>query len=148
MLSAERSPNDEPPPPAPGTRLEWTGAPVVFSQAAVAPAGTALRLVFRTPSGERALVVAGDAVLLTAAGELRRAARLAAGADALVSPEGEPVPLLGVERVEREVTIHYLATTDGPATQVDGHLLAINGVVVGDWALQLSGLVPAGETES
>ena len=59
-----------------------------------------------------------------------------------MSPEDEPVPLLSSERVEKEVSIHHLATSEGPATEVDGHLLAINGVVVGDWALQVTDLVP------
>lgn len=122
-----------------GSDLDWTPRAVGFSGGI--PPGpdngrTMVSIAYRLPGGAATLVVTADHVFLLPDGRLRRAEALVPGVDELTSPDGRPVPILSVEVGESHGGVHHIATSDGVATGVDGHLLNMKGVVAGDWALQ------------
>ncbi|MGN6253458.1 MAG: hypothetical protein ACTHO8_00490 [Solirubrobacterales bacterium] len=117
-----------------GGRLEWKPTTVGFSQGTHGggPAPV-VRVAYRERGG---LTVSPDQPLMLADGSLTTAARLAAGQE-LMGVDGEPVPVDGVRPGEREGGVHHIATSPGWSGSVDEHLIQANGVVIGDFALQL-----------
>lgn len=95
-----------------------------------------VRVVFADGGAPRQLVVDGGHLFLTSEGDLERADGLVAGTDELVAPDGSPREILGVE-IGVIGESHQVATTTTPATTPEGHLIVLNGVVCGDWALQV-----------
>jgi hypothetical protein len=138
---------------AAGTDLDWTRYKVEFSGGIPpGPEGeTMLSVYYQLPEGVGALVVKTDHVFRLADGNLKRAEFIVPGKDRLSSADGEAVPVLSVEAGDWHGGVRHIATTDGPATSVDGHLLNAQGIVTGDWALQIAdlegGLVAGAEVE-
>ncbi|MGN6662930.1 MAG: hypothetical protein ACTHK6_01795 [Solirubrobacterales bacterium] len=117
-----------------GGRLEWEPATVGFSQGAH---GGGPAPVVRVAYGERGgLTVSPDQPLMLADGSLTTAAHLAAGQE-LMGADGEPVPVGEARFEEREGGVHHIATSPDWNGSIDGHLLQANGVVIGDFTLQL-----------
>ncbi|MGN6253459.1 MAG: hypothetical protein ACTHO8_00495 [Solirubrobacterales bacterium] len=117
-----------------GGQLEWEPATVGFSQGAH---GGGPAPVVRVAYGEReGLTVAPDQPLMLTDGALTTAARLAAGQE-LMGVNGEPVPVGEVRLGEHEGGVHHIATSPDWNGSIDGHLLQANGVVIGDFTLQL-----------
>lgn len=85
-------------------------------------------------------IVADPDQLFLVAGRLKRASRLVAGVDALTGHDRAAVPVLALAAVTVETPRHRVATSDGPATEVAGHLVIIDEVIGGDYALQLADL--------
>ncbi len=118
----------------------WSERPLAFRGAAWAPAGAQVRIRFRRGAGGEETVTAHRRQpFLLAGGRLRRAGELVPGTDALVARDGGAAPVVAVEDAP-EGTVYMLATSREPATSVDGHLILANGVVAGDFALQLADL--------
>jgi hypothetical protein len=119
----------------------WTPLPVAFS-AGVGPdpAYPLIEIRYGDEARPSSVAAAPNQPFLVPGAKLKRASRLIPGQDELVSPEGEPVPILEVHRDLPSRGLHRIATSAGPATEIAGHLLAANGVVCGDYALELADL--------
>jgi hypothetical protein len=131
---------------AAGPGLDWHEATVEFSSG-VEPhpdyGKTVLVVYYSGPEGERSIVVTPDhvfAVKAAAGVGIKRAYKLVPGADELVAADGSAVRILGTETAGWNKGLHHIATTNTPATSLDGHLLISDGLVSADWAVQISDL--------
>ncbi len=122
-----------------GTVKKWSERPVAFRGSAAAPEGVRVEIRVRRGGEEEWVTAHRDQPFLLDGGSLRRAGELVPGVDRLVEEDGTPVPVLAVTAAPAG-EVHHLATTREPATSVDGHLLLVNGLVAGDYALQLADL--------
>jgi hypothetical protein len=86
------------------------------------------------------LVASPDQLFLVKGGRLKRASRLVAGKDSLTRGDGSVAPVRKLKAVKSTGPQHRIATSDGPATDWAGHLIVVNGVVCGDYALQVADL--------
>jgi hypothetical protein len=100
------------------------------------------------------LAVTSDHLFLLPDGMLKTAAKLTPN-DQLVAPDGSKVPILALHIGDYTAGFHHIATSKKPpSADLDGHLLNTNGVVSGDYTLQLyyranelaAALLPAGLT--
>jgi len=120
--------------------LRWSLRTVEFSGGTGTDAlGTEMiEVTFSGAEGEEArLVVTPAHLFYLPDGTLKRADRLVAGEE-LVRADGGRAPVLRLEAGPRRGAVHHIATSATPATGVDGHLLNCNGIVTGDYALQLA----------
>ncbi|HEX8104899.1 MAG TPA: hypothetical protein VF533_19925 [Solirubrobacteraceae bacterium] len=115
----------------------WEQQRVVWSAGAGGAGATLLRVVHGESDVADSLVVTRTQLFLTAERRLKPAAALVPGEDALVDAAGSPRAVLALEAGTFEHGLHHLATSAGPATSPNGHLLLANGVVCADWALQV-----------
>ena len=60
------------------------------------------------------------------------------GIDELVRADGVAVHIVSLQVGKFEKGVHHIATSNKPATSVDDHLILANGIVAGDYSLQLS----------
>lgn len=123
-------------------KLVWSQTPVEFSQGAGNPAGQSLMimLLFK-PEGraEEYLIVSRNQLIYMPDGTLRKAATLVPGLDVLLLADGREAPLIGMSTgMFQQEHFHYIATSRMPASDVNNHLIDMKGVVIGDYALQLS----------
>jgi hypothetical protein len=116
---------------------EWALVPVAFS-AGVGQGGPGLAIRIGDQDGPRTVLTTPDHLFLVD-GRLKRAARLAPG-DRLTRSDGTPVQIVGLTAVELDTPLHRVATSKEPAHEVVMHLLAVDGLMVGDYALQLADL--------
>lgn len=77
-------------------------------------------------------------VFLMADGKLKRADKLVPGADDLVQADGTTVPLVRMTLGFLIRGSHHISTGQAAATSMNGHLVLVNGVVCGDYSLQIS----------
>lgn len=128
--------------------------PVRVTHAAPAGPGAAehaVYLKYLVDGQARALVVAREHPFLLHGGTLAAADALRAG-DALTGRDGAPAPVLEAGWSGYTGDFHPFATVmEPPAPGLDGHLVLTNGVVTGDFAVQVfseyeraSSRVPAG----
>lgn len=125
-------------------KLVWESTAVEFSQGAGTSASQLLMvmILFR-PEGRRDqyLIVSRNQLFYMPDGTLRKAGTLVPGLDMLLLADGSEAPVTGITTgLFRRGRLHHIATSVFPATGPDGHLINIQGVVGGDYALQLSGL--------
>lgn len=71
-------------------------------------------------------------------GTLKQARKLVPGKDMLVRADGSPTPINSLEVGLFNKGVHHIATSNAPAKSLDGHLLLANGIVAGDYAVQIS----------
>lgn len=71
-------------------------------------------------------------------GTLKQAQKLVPGKDELVLADGSTTPLISLEVGMFKRGVHHIATTTAPAESLEGHLILTNGIVSGDYALQIS----------
>jgi hypothetical protein len=131
---------------ADGSLKKWEERPVAFKGSAPVAAGVMVRVRFRRGEQDEAVLAHRDQPFRLPDRTLRRAGELVAGVDSLVEADGTPVPVLALEDAP-EGQAHHLATSRAPAASVDGHLVLANGVVAGDYALQLADLDALRELE-
>lgn len=121
------------------TALTWSEVPLQFSEGAPAKKSALIRLDYKIGDEPLSLLVTRGQPVFTPAGKLMRADRLRPG-DPLVLADGSgTTPLLSIAAGIFDKGVHHIATTQNAATQIDGHLLNSNGIVTGDFALQISG---------
>jgi hypothetical protein len=122
----------------------WSPAPVTFAQGDMK--GGPSVACGRTPAvrvglAEGATVVAPAQLLLTSAGTLRRADRLRSGIDEAVAMDGRPLTVTSVERGSTSATLRRIAVGSLVLRDlgggIDGHLIARDGIVVGDYVTEL-----------
>lgn len=101
---------------------------------------TLLKIEFAAPDGESALYCNREQLFLMPGGKLKRASRLVPGQDSLVTPDGTPAKVISITPGRYMKGVHHIATSDGPAKTVGGHLIVADGIVSGDYALQITHL--------
>jgi hypothetical protein len=101
---------------------------------------TLLKIDFAAPDGDSALYCNYQQLFLMPDGKLKRAARLVPGEDSLVTQDGTPAKVLSITPGRYKKGVHHIATSTGPAKEVGGHLIVADGVVSGDYALQITHL--------
>lgn len=126
----------------PGGVIAWHPTTVTFATAALPPTEGAAPLMINIGFGaDQSLIFHPGQLVLTPGGKLRRADQLVAGSDALVGAEGAALAVHSVTPGYYRGEIAYVATGgSGPADwdgSLDGHLLALDGVIVGDYLLEL-----------
>lgn len=84
------------------------------------------------------LLVTGNQPFLMKDGSLKQAGKLVPGKDVLVRANGNATPIISLDAVMYEKGVHHIATSTEKATSLDEHLLLANGVVMGDYAVQIS----------
>ncbi len=132
---------------AAGPDLTWNEAEVEFS-GGVQPSESAgkevIHVRFDDEGTEKSAVVTPDHVFFahSRAGEgyeVIRAMRLVPG-DRLVTPDGGEARVLATELGGWFKGLHHIATSRSPAEDLERHLLISDGIVSGDWAVQISDL--------
>jgi hypothetical protein len=118
----------------PGGELHWAPATVAFS--APAPDAGEPMVLLDYGDERRRLAALPDQVFMRADRSLVRAVALTPGCE-LVDPAGIPVPVHAVGRGRACGDAHLIATDTSWNGSPDGHLLALGGVVAGDYTLQL-----------
>jgi hypothetical protein len=120
-------------------KLSWASTPVTFSQGTLG--GFPRQMLYIGYGNDfRTLIAEFDVLLMLRDGQLARAKRLIPGADALLDENGDPVPIHSISVGNYLGGEHAIATHFDPAgarDNPDGHLLLINGVIVGDFSLQV-----------
>jgi hypothetical protein len=118
----------------------WALVPARFSSGTGAGAsGPGLEIRFGDPHELETVLADADQLFLVD-GRLKRASRLVAGQDRLTRPDGSQVEILELDAVDELGPRHRIATSEEPATDWAGHLIVVNGVVCGDYSLQLADL--------
>ena len=119
-----------------GKDLVWQKQKVEFSQGTTGASrqkDTVLVMYL-----DKALVVTSDHIFLMANSMLKKADRLVVG-DQLMSPDGKPVEIQSLHIGEYTAGFHHIATVKAlPDANLNGHLLNTNGVVSGDYIVQIS----------
>ena len=119
----------------------WALVPAQFSSGTGPGSScTGIEIRFGDPHAIETIVAAPDQLFLVKGGRLKRASRLVAGQDRLTRPDGDCAAIFELSAVETQGSQHRIATSNAPATDWAGHLIVINGVVCGDYALQLADL--------
>jgi hypothetical protein len=124
-----------------GRLSQWAERPVQFSAGIGAdPARPMIEIRFGDAADAGTILATRNQLFLMPGGVLKRAARLAAGRDVLVRADGATAPIVAMEATKALRGVHQIATSRDPATDLGGHLIVVNGIVCGDYALQLSDL--------
>jgi hypothetical protein len=124
-----------------GGLTRWSERPVAFSSGIGSdPAHPVIAVEFGEAADRRIVFAARNQLFLMPGGVLKRAARLAAGRDVLMREDGTTVAVAAVTEIPAPGGLHHVATSKEPATELAGHLIIIDGIVCGDYALQVSDL--------
>ncbi len=123
-----------------GLALQWSPRTLAMSVGVPpAPVGghypTMVRVLY---GGARSLVVSTDQVFLLADGTLTTAVKLTP-ANVLVAVDGSAVPISMISIGSYQDGIHQVATSLAFEREVhpEGHLIGLNGIVAGDYILQI-----------
>jgi hypothetical protein len=113
----------------------WSAETVVFSQGTTGASRQKYTVLITY--ADTWLATTSDHIFLMFDKSLRTADRLAVGDD-LVGPDGKAVPILSVHIGDYTAGFHHIATAKQPPPKdLQGRLLNTNGVVTGDYSLQL-----------
>lgn len=104
------------------------GAPMVVAQ----------RIFNILKTDSNYILVTGTQPFLMKDKTLKQAQKLVPGVDVLILADGSSTPIVSLELGMFHKGVHHIATSNMPATSMDGHLMVANGIVVGDYATQLS----------
>lgn len=120
---------------AAGRDLRWETKKVVFSQGTTGASRQKYTVLITY--NDTALAVTSDHIFLLNDGSLIAADRLTT-AHMLMAPNGKPVIITSVHVGDYTAGFHHIATSKNLADDtLSGHLLNTNGVVSGDYSLQL-----------
>jgi hypothetical protein len=117
-------------------RLDWSPAKVTFSSG-TGPDSHQAAMVYIRHGEVGSLVVTPDHLFLMPEGKLKRADRLAPGNDRLITAQGQPVEIHEISIGEYKGGVHHIATDREFKGDLNGHLLISQGVVSGDFSLQV-----------
>lgn len=119
-------------------QLRWRTGKVAFSMG-TGPTGHQSAMVYiHYGNDDRQIVVTPDQLFLMDNGKLKRADRLVPGVDNLVNEFGNSVPIHEISIGEYMGGVHHISTSEEFTGELDGHLLLSEGVVSGDFSLQVS----------
>jgi hypothetical protein len=121
---------------AAGSCLSWTTTKIQFSSG-TSPESHQPAMVCIRYGDAGTLIVTPDHPFLLPSGKLKRASRLVLGADRLVSTSGLPVEIHELSVGEYVGGVHNIASNHSFTGSMDGHLLQSEGIVSGDFTLQM-----------
>ncbi len=118
------------------TNFQWTAMPVQFSDG-TGPGSVQPEMVYLTyGSPEQTIIVTLDHTFLQPGGKLIRASMLIFG-DSLLDANGNPIKITKIELKHYVGGVWNIATLHEQPTSLDGHLIETQGVISGDYAVQL-----------
>lgn len=118
------------------TDFQWTSTPVEFSNG-TGPDSVQPQMIYVTYGDpEQTIIVTLDHTFLQHDGKMIRAHMLGIN-DTLVNPAGGPVNISKVEMKKYVGGVWNIATSRDKPTSLDGHLINTQGVISGDYAIQL-----------
>lgn len=100
------------------------------------PQGDILLLLIVYGNNEK-IIVTQDQLFMTSKKVLKQGKDLIPGKCILMDKSGDPIEILEITESIVTLGVYNLATSMQPTKNTDGHLLLCNGIVVGDYALQL-----------
>lgn len=115
-------------------KVEWAPATVAFSQGT--EEGRQAAMVFIVYGEGDELITTAEQPLMLADGKLTTAARLAPGQE-LMGVDGDALPVQLVSIGGYQGGVHHISTDTKWVGSVDDHLIQANGVVAGDFTLQV-----------
>ncbi len=118
------------------TDFNWTAMPVQFSNGTSANSVQPQMIYVTYGNPAQTIVCTLDHTFLQTGGKLIRANMLNA-TDTLLDPTGAPVNITKVELKNYVGGVWNIATSQDRPTSLDGHLINTQGVISGDYALQL-----------
>ena len=116
--------------------MKWEPALVSFS-GGTGPDSHEAVMVYIQHGKSGMIIVTPDHLFLMPDGRFKRGDRLVPGKDFLVGEDGSPVPIHEVSLGEYEGGVHHIALDLEFTGSPDGHLLLSDGVVSGDFNLQI-----------
>lgn len=122
---------------------QWTSVTLQFvSITQVSAESPQVSIHLRNDKGKESTLITGARQLLMLPGrKFKEARKLVPGIDELVNKDGKAM------QVEKMITgvfgqfTSYIASSAAPANHPDGHLLSLDGIIAGDYALSL-GIAP------
>lgn len=121
---------------AAGPDLKWVSMPVEFSDG-TSPSSVQPQMVYITyGSPAQTVTVTLDHTFLAPGGKLIRANRLQVG-DSLITAQGDQAAITKIEIKQYVGGVWNIATTHEEPKSLDGHLINTQGIVSGDYAVQL-----------
>jgi hypothetical protein len=119
----------------------WEQLPVEFSSG-TGPESTSsmIQIRFGDPAKAESIIATRNQLFYVAGKKLKRASKLVPEQDELVRPDGSTVKVLDLTAGVFKTGVHQISTSTKPTTNLDGHLIVANGVVCGDYSLQLTDL--------
>ena len=127
------------------TRLSWSESKVVLSSGTGGGSGPNPMVYVETEDGVR-VAATSDQPFVLADGRVEIAQKLAAGVQ-LMRSSGDPVAIASIEFGPFDGGVHAIAATALASPSLDGHLINVAGLVVGDYVIQMNvlrGQVPTG----
>lgn len=123
------------------TLEKWAQIPVQFSSGTGGESNsTMIQVRFGDPDQPESVIATRNQLFLLPGQVLKRASTLVPGVDNLVRPDGSTVPVLDLVSGTFKTGVHAISTSTGVTTDMSGHLIVANGVVCGDYSLQLAHL--------
>ncbi|WP_341277703.1 Hint domain-containing protein [Paenibacillus sp. FSL H8-0537] len=119
-----------------GIQLEWKKARLNFSNG-TGPQSHQPAMVYIRFGGHGSIIVTPDHLFLMPSGKLKRADRLVPGHDLLISYNATEVEINEISIGEYTGGVHHIATDVSFNGSLDGHLLLSEGLVSGDFNLQI-----------
>jgi hypothetical protein len=124
-----------------GDLTVWEQLPVAFSSGTGPESSSSMiRVRFGDEAKPESVIATREQLFLLPGKKLKRTSRLVPGEDSLLRPDGSLAPVLDLTAGVFKTGVHQLATSTMTTTNMDGHLLIANGVVGGDYALQITDL--------
>jgi hypothetical protein len=117
--------------------LQWQPMKLQYSSGAPARSSALLKIDYVVDGSATSLLVTRAQLFLRPDGTLIRAEKLMPK-DLLVLATGGTTAVVAIAAGLYDKGVHHIATSAGPAKSAAGHLLNSNGVVTGDYALQIS----------
>jgi hypothetical protein len=119
----------------------WREVPVQFSSGTGDNAvSDMIEIRFGAPESRHSVVATRSQLFMVQGNKLKRASRLVPQQDSLMRPDGSLLAVRDLTAGKFTGGVHAIATTDLVSKDPAGHLMIYNGVVGGDYALQVTDL--------
>lgn len=117
-------------------KLDWKTVNVSFSSG-TGPDGHQSAMIFIQHGDSATTIVTPDHIFLLSTGKLKRADRLVPGLDFLTDANGKAVQINEISVGEYQGGVHHISTEINFDGTLNGHMLVSDGVVSGDFDLQI-----------
>lgn len=117
--------------------LNWSPTKISFSSGTGASSQQSTMVYIHFGDND-IMIVTPDQLFMLSDRKLKRADRLIAGKDNLVDQNGKPVAINNIAIGRYKGGIHHISTSLNYNGSPDGHLLLAEGVVIGDFTLQIN----------
>lgn len=122
----------------------WAQVPIQFSSGTGGDSKSSMiQVSFGDGVKAESVIATRNQLFLLPGGKLKRASTLVPGQDVLVRPDGSHAPVLDLVSGLFNKGVHMISTSTSTTTDLGGHLIVANGVVCGDYSLQLTHLEQA-----